>query len=687
MTRRKNAKDLESILKRAENLFRKGNYDLAKREYEKAKRMLEQKNDHGYGEEIVQKLEICRKKAKRFKAEDLIKRGKKYAKRGNIKEAINCFEDAYEINGEEWIQEKINRLKTLSLRRDVTKTAREAEAAGQYLTAADLYDQAFTIQQRDEFLIKKALCLIKAERYEEGVSLFKDLDLPDPETLYNYGFALAKVGRYFECLKVWDRIGSRAEDFLKQKDAVRSLMAADLYERFDQAEDFGRNYEGVRYLQSFGDLKGLESILEYCKYALIEDLWQEDEYAAITELLGDYPNRMGSAMLALRAKLSYKMARRSEKYLAELTMYWLSALYNPTFMKSDTEGAERDAVRKKLISMAEDVIKERANAGHKGAEGQLKYWNVEKKVVEDLRRLVGDREELGHLVLAPRFAALVGRSDQILQLIRENRSFFQDREHYLMMGSHYSPAGDSLYYIEVGDYENAISNLPEEDRNDELTTYGVKRVKLACGLHCLEHEESKPERYFREAADLFHISDRYKREIIEKAMDAHELDELHRYEVILREISKNNPPNEIIEALSLVVSRRAFHLYNQNMINLKNLEATLEKALELNPENEHARGLLSETKVDWELIGLGKALNRHKMNRACKIAVESQNQEVRYQFFEFFENAIKQIDQVGLEEKEKISLLHDFYGWCARVDDSHLILYEIEDLIEELEQG
>ena len=115
------------------------------------------------------------------------------------------------------------------------------------------------------------------------------------------------------------------------------------------------------------------------------------------------------------------------------------------------------------------------------------------------------------------------------------------------------------------------------------------------------------------------------------------------------------------------------------------MATALRKALALDPENEHARGNLNDTKVDLERISLIKALDRHKMNKACKIAAESEYQEVRDDFFSFFKLNLDSLDQMGLGDKEKTFLLRDFYGWCSRVDESHSILYDIDVMLDQLE--
>lgn len=408
MAKKKKAKSLQSILARAEKLFHRGNYPLAKREFEKAWRMVEQEGVTERREEIARKIEICSKEAERLKVEDLVKRAKKYARKRNLQGALRCFEQAHEITGEDWIRERIGRLQGALLRRDTVKAARDAEAGGEYEKAAALYEQAFITQKREDLLAKRACCLVKAKRYEEAISVFKDLVVSDHGAMYNYGFALARVGRYYECLKVWDNIASQVKGFLEQKKAVRSLLAADLYKRFGRGQDFAR---------------------------------------------------MEPALLALRAKTSFKLAETSTEHLADLTMFWLTAVYGDVFGRFSSGMEESVNVRRELIRMAEDLITRHANSGDGAAEKALTYWNIEKKLVEDLSALVGARHDLAHLVCTPRFAARFCKSAQVLRLIRENREFFENTEHYLSTGSFYSPAWQSLYDLENGEYEKALGGL------------------------------------------------------------------------------------------------------------------------------------------------------------------------------------------------------------------------------------
>lgn len=684
MGKKKKVKNLETILTRAEKLFRKANYPLAKREFEKARKMVKPEDVEKL-RDITEKIKICGKEAAGLKAEDLVRRAKKYARKGNPQEALKCFKEAYGISGEDWVREKIDRLLAILHDRDISKAARDAEASGEYLKAADLYEQVFAAQNRDDILFKRARCLVKAGRHKEAISIFRGLDVGDNSSLYDYGFALAKEDRYYECLKVWDNIKSQDSGFTEQKETVRILLKTDLYNRFKEAKDFGRIFDETKYLVNSAGLQGLDGLLEYSKYAWIDELWKEEQYETIADLITGSPTEISNAMVPLYAKTYFKLAEMSDTHLDDLRLFWLNAVYSGVSGKLSSGPEEDEIVRRELIQMAEGLITRHVNGEDGSAEDLLTLWNKEQKLIKDLHALVGNRQDLAHLILTPQLAARFGKSAEVLQLIRENMSFFKNREHYLTAGSYYSLAAQALFHMENGEYEEAIANLPNETNGDEFVDYGVKRVEFAYGLYCLENGGSKLGRYFEGSPSLFEISPGYEKELIEKAMNVYEIHKLTRYKEVLDVIHRIGPSKGIESALSIVMSRWAIEAYNDERINDKTLAITLRKALALDPENEHARGNLNDTKVDLERINLIKALDKHKMNKACKIAAESEYQEVRDDFFAFFRRNLDSLDQMGFGDKEKAFLLRDFYGWCARVDDSHSILYDIDVMLDQLE--
>lgn len=669
---KKKPQNRDSILAKAEKFFNRGNYPLAKREFEKADRIAVQ-------DDITEKIKICIREIGQLKAKDLIKKARKYAKKSNLREALRCFEQAYGISGEDWIRERINQLKGNLSSSDSLKAARQAEASGEYEKAAGLYAGT---QKGKDTRFKTAHCLVRAERYDDAVSAFKDLTLSDCSAMYDYGFALAKVGKYHQCLDIWGSIESDDSAFLKQMASVRSMLAANLYDRFEHSEDFAGIYkEGVSIVDSAGD-GSIGDLVEYCKYAWIDQLWKEEQYETIRELLLPFPAEMEADLLTLYAKTFFKLAETSGEHLSDLIMFWLTTVYHPEISgKFSARPEERDNVRRALIRKAGDLLKKYADAGDKFSKKALVRWNVEKKLVEDLKALVGDKKALSCLICSPQFAVRFGKSRQIIQLIRDNKDFFTDLEHYLLTSGYYSSAGPSLFYLENRQYDKALAGLPVSGSYDtaesEFVDYCVERVQFACGLHCLEEGEGLPRRYIETVLNLFNKTSKYEQELIGKAIDSHEPDKLRLYEDVLSELHSRRPTKGIKDALSLVMSRRAIIMFNMRQINSKVLNTTIRKALKLNPENEFARGLLGHVKTNVEIEKLNHALNRHKMGKACRIAAMSENEKVRDLFFEFMERNLEELDGHDMDSTGKAFFLRELYKWCADVDESHPILDKI----------
>ena len=738
---------------RAEKFIKRGNYPLAQREFTKAYKKIKDAA-------VAAKIEYCRQEAAKIKAKELVKRGRKYLKKSNKRGACRCFEEAYAITGEKWLAERIEQLSEAVAGINVESVARQAEASGDYLKAAKLYEQSYnfdTDSARSHLKERQAASLVKAAQYEQAIQCYdqilEGLNAPvfqySPESAYNYGFALARQGRYFRCLKTWDRIESDQPMFLKQKETVARLLEANIYRLLHEQEqafrlnaagktknlhnyprDLAAAYEAGCHLQSHFTFKGLNLLKTYCQWRHIESLWAEEQYETIANLIF-YPNvnNQSSApfslilkkegreteMLANLARISYKSAETTGHNLDQLALYWFTALYHPSVCKSfsgpdfkNDESRIKAEVRLKLITMA-DAVWNHAGRNHARDSSQSydeskSFWNIEKQLITDIDALVSGRKEMAHLVCTPRFAMHQGVSDQVLELIRsakisagadsQEMPYFKNREHYLKTGSYYSAVGKSLYYLKAEAYKKALDSLPQtsqkESSQNEFENYGMLKVKYAYGLFCLETGAEPPGRYFASGPELFAIAPDYATELVQKAEDVTEPDQLTRYEEALNGIytqtlkERGEPLVQIQKALSLVMSRRAVKLFNKRMMNNKTLSITLRKALKLNPQNEFARGTLEETKADLEILEMEKALNRFKMHKACKIAVDSEYSKVTEAFFEYMAYGIKDINKSSHDTSHKLLILNETYDWCLWVDDTHPILDEIEEIIEKL---
>ena len=321
--------DPAAILKKGEKFFQKGNYLLAKREFEKLG-LVPGQND------LLKEIEICDQEIHKQKGKDLLKKARKIEKGGNPHAAVKYFEEAHNLLGEEWIREKIERLQNTTLAMDVRRSAEDAEEAGDYLRAAELYDRAISTGESEEMLLRKATCLARGEAYGDAVSTFRHLVPEEPVHRYDFGFALAKTGRYAECLKIWDGIGSRDEGFHEQKSQVAALLISDLYTAFEKREDPEKLYKEGQYLMDAGyGSSELSLMVEQSLFHWIGEMWSEEDYEGILELLQQASPEMEPVLLQLYAKTLFKLAEKTGKCGEDFSMFWLSAYIpktlNPRF--------------------------------------------------------------------------------------------------------------------------------------------------------------------------------------------------------------------------------------------------------------------------------------------------------------------------------------------------------------------
>ena len=668
-----------AILEKGKKFFQKGNFLLAKKEFEKLEMPPGQ-------EDLLKKIDICNREIQKENARGLLKRARKIEKSGNSENALKRFEEAYGVLGEDWIRAKIEQLRNETATLDVSRDARDAESAGDYLKAAEFYGRVLANHDNQAMALRKAGCLVQGEAYAEAVSAFQSITLEEPEHLYDFGFSLAKTGRYFECLKTWEHIPFRDERFLEQTSWVRDLLVCDLYATFEKREDPERVYKEGKYLMETGYAEpSLSLVVEQCIFAWIGTLWENEDFDGIWELLRRTTFKMGPALLQIYAKVGFKRAEKPGNHGEDLSMFWLSAVYSEHFESQFSGPDTCHRARKLLIDWAENLLNGKSRADEEITKKIPAQWLLEKEITAEIHALIRDRKKSRLQVLSPRLAAQTGRSSELLALIRKNRRFFKNREDYLRTGCCYSPNWESFYHLVGGEYEKAAQTLVPGEGGDEFTDYAGGRVFFSYGLSCIKSGTRPPDEVPDSLNILFETAPDYEKQFIAEALDASGLKVLQRFEKTLMDIHNRRPSDNLAKALSLVMSRRAIKRASQKDITEKVFSILLKKALKIDPDNEHARGLLEDARSNLEMEALDKALGRHKMGMACKIVNESESEIVREAFFDYFERGVENIETEEISKSEKIFYLKDIYKWIAKVDDDHDLLYDIEDIIEELE--
>lgn len=669
----------EAVLVRAEKLFNKGNFLLAKREFEKAIR-INSVNDFG------KKIEVCENELLLAKARDLVKRGRKHLKENKHNKALECFQEANKISPEKWVEDKINQLSEKVKSQVNIGSAKQAEKTGDFKRAAELYQQAFNTEKKEELLLSKAFCLVKAERYEDAVSVYQKLKPLRQVDIYNYGFCKFKTGNYFDCLKEWEKISSDDEKFIKQIEQVRSLLLADLHLRLKNGKDLVEVYRDIKYLLEHSDRPDLKDVMEHSKFAYIEELWNTEEYRKIAELLLPLPQDISFELLQLHAKNSFKLFEKSGEQPDNFFMFWLTSVFCPCLIDHlVSDDNEKEKVQQAMLAEAENMIKNQYASKNGVLNEILAIWNLEKKAVKDLARLVDARQELYHLICTPLFAENFARSKGILELIKENRNFFEDKKHYLETGSMYTVARKSLVFLERGKIDKALESLPSNEFNNEFLNYATQKTRFSFGMDSLKKGAGKCSRYFLSSLDLFDLSPEFEQELVEKATNCQETDELGHYEEVLKQIHKKRSSEQIRKALSLTISKRAIDLFNAEDTNHKVTAKVLRNALSLYPDNDIASRFLKELEPDFEVEAIDKALKQFKLNKAAQIVLDSESEDVEDYFFYFFENILDTLDASGIGTEEKTDLLKRCFECCQMVDDSHYVTELLAEQIQHFE--
>ena len=699
MAKKKNK--IDTILTRAEKLFKSGNFLLAEKEFEKIQKRLNRSD-------IDEKLKICRKETRTIKGKDFVKQGHKAVNSNQLSEAIACFQEAEKLLNEPWLTEpwitdKIKELQQRLTWHKIDAKAQEAETARDYLTASELYVKAWKKKGSNGFLLKSAFCLVKVERYGQAAEMFEKSDLSDDRSLYYYGFALAKTGKYIKALKLWEKLDTHDKTFIEQNRQVLSLACSDLDRTLGRTlgptlgkvEDINDVHNRAKDLLGLAITLGskeliphLEILCSYYKLVLIESLWEQEKFAAIPELLLQMtavldPIIFAPIILALNAKTYFSLSRNQAKFLEPMMTFWLSAIYSKEISAEFSDNPDkRQKVQHQLIRFAEQHINSHPDSKNVGPAAS--YLAIERKLLQDLSGIFQKKSRVLDQIITPQYASICGLSDIILDLIKHNERSFKDPEHYLETGGYYSNAGKALYALRTNGVKKAMSLIESIEASfskDEFTDYVIALVQFEFGQAALENHEKNYLQYFALTAKLFESAPSIEKRFSDKILQ-YDGDQLISHEKLLTFLHTERRSDYLAEALSFVMIHSVIRKYNRGKITPKQMKVSIEKVLKISPDNEFVLHTLEQTRVDLEIEILFNAMDKHKLSKGARLARQSAYPEVCDRYFEFGEQILEQINSSGLDlHSQKIDLL-DLLSSCVTVDPDHPLIDSIKNKLQ-----
>ncbi len=310
------------------------------------------------------------------------------------------------------------------------------------------------------------------------------------------------------------------------------------------------------------------------------------------------------------------------------------------------------------------------------------HFDMDKSLMADLLAISGDLQESHSVpwISTPCFLKRYGLSDAVLAMIRENRDYFRDEEHYLSTGACYSRIGESFYALKTGSAKEAFNRLESmdaADSTDEFTNYARRLIRFEYGKFVLENGEKNFLDYFDSAAGLFETVPGVEKKFSQEMMQ-YDGRHLFEYESLLGFLYKLRPSASISEAYSFFMGQVALEKFNRGKINNKQCLVALEKALDVDPGNEYVIHLKEQIAIVLEMDALYSAMNKRKMGKAVALATKSPFPELRDKFFEFIEQMMEQIEESGLEKHYHIAELNDLRNSCMAVDPLHPITDTLE---------
>ncbi len=683
--------DIDLVLAKADKFYEKCNFQPALQQYQKVVKLSGR-------EDIGDKIAVCKKELEKLSAKDMIKRARKNLKKKKIKPALDFFRKAYKITGENWLAEKIDELESRDQSNTAQNAAQSAEKKGEYLKAAQLYGQSAGDKGNNKFCNKMAECFVKAKKYKDAIAAYQTISINLDRDFYYYGFALAKEGNSFKCLKMWDKLINHYQGLTEQKKIIATQLILDILEQYKNNQDIGRIYEQALYIINFPGCDAepwLKDLLEYARLKFIEKLWDKKDFESVANIIfNENPDSrfqlIKPEMITIGAKVGYHLYEKSGFSQNDFPMYWINSVYNHNNFKNDLK--ESEVIRKELLKKAEQKIKKKDSAlSSKESQRALAWWDLEKKIITELKCLAENLGEGVENVCTPLYAARVSKSQEVLKWLNAHEDSFVDSEKWLETGSYFTPAIQALYLAKSGEYEKAfqeIALLKNNSDNNEFITFGINKVEFEYGMFLFENGASRLGRYFKTAGNFFSRALSYEKKFARMAMESEKTEDICKYEEILGVIHNSRPSKLINKAFSFVMTTRAIDLYNLDKLSLKAFNGLVKKALRFDPENEFAQATLENNKTQIQIVNLDNALGKHKISKACDIVINADNWEVERAFFDFMENIIDSADSHltdNFTNLDKILLFNEILQGCEKVDSTHAMNDRIKMLIARID--
>jgi tetratricopeptide (TPR) repeat protein len=670
------------ICAKADHYFARKNYVLAKKEYAHALQLAP-------SDEISARIRACEEQLALQKRKELIKKGRRLEKKGDLAAALDCFSQALEGEHEEWLEKKVEQLGRRR-REDQAEALIEqiGGMTGKATPAERLAacERALELGQDDRLRQEKLGCLVQLGRYSESIALFEERAVDGDQGRYDYGYALIASGRYLQGLDQWTTLSSAHPALLPQVEACLPGLAGELA---SGGGSYALPYHLLDGLPAAERTPALERYRCYFTCRYLEQLWYAGDHARIRELLPSLPEPTTPPLLGLLARLYFSLAGDDVRWLEPAISYWLTAIYNQELLQSlQIHGAVPDApdnrsIRAGLLKLMEERVDTHARAGRLTPALEA-HWQAERRQIERLAALPVDSGGLAVFPCTPAFARRFALSEPILDLLRAQRpGLGLDDPAWLELSAHYSPLGHYLVRIEAGSEEKVFNALPPPGA-DPLSGYLRQCVALGCGISRVRNGERQTRKYFQAALPLLEDTPHFQQQLIDLAYSEPAEKILSSLAEAMEFLSRHLQEADFLQAAAHCVAADAETLL-QRGVNPASVEKRLKKALAIYPDSHQAKSLLAAVRREQTFERIHKAFRGGDTTKVANIVRDSADPEVKGYFFNTMEHW-----RQGLVSKDKtrqIGQLNSMYRNCFSIDKEHPITLKIAADLKQLEAG
>jgi len=706
-------KKYEQAAAKGEQFFNKKNYQLAKRHFDT---MLRLNSSLGHDKVFSEKLALCKQQEALRLRKETIKKGRNYEHKDKLSLALECFEKAFAIGQEDWLQTKVDQLKEKIAHAQAEQLVSEAENSNDPETQLQYCKKALAVDADNSAVEKQmAQCYVKLQRYNEAQVLFQNII--EKNTLssvdaYYFGYAYLQTGDLIAALLQWatiERTHSQADTVYQQ---FKLLLPFAIRELKKNPPDSTNTIEILyTFVCLFEDNDKTDSQeKDDLKSLMIEQLWKSAQYLKIHELITPLPAEISLAQLELYSKLYFKLAAETEDlyYLEQAINFWLSAIYNEKLLYSlaavqnGGDGLELFAVQEQLLAKLETLIKTIADKKNSSEEINT-LWKTQRDSVLLLSKLQNKSKsfkkklKIEFYPCTPVFAKRFVQNHDIYELLLANRRYLMGKhnqfseDQYYECCCYFSPLAD--YMLSIINHKElqalkSLSRMPHSTLIDkELLAYCQQKIAFEYAFRILSQEaDSKTgirvDHYFIQALALIKKYPEYAEQLAKFALSSS--NPLDRYEDIaniMEHLSKHIKQKSFAQATAYAITMKAMHMNHQH-ISPKVIERLLFKALELDPHSYLVHEGIKENQQQIFYGQFSQAIEKANVSQAANIVIESELQELKEDFFYSVQMMALSVAMDADNKAEELMIINNFYIQCCRVDRNHPVTIEIGEKLE-----